>query len=76
MWNDYRNSKSLCCTSSTGTKEGRVILEPEAIIATKETRLHSRKLKEYLIRWNNFQDEDASWETEQFLQQYPSLPLL
>ena len=44
--------------------KGRIIWEPEAIIATKETRLHSRKLKEYLIRWNNFPDEDASWETK------------
>ena len=56
--------------------EGRVILEPVVIIATKERRLHSRTLKEYLIRWKNFLDEDTSWETEQFRQQYPSLPLL
>ena len=43
--------------------EGRVILEPEAIIATRERRLCSRTLKEYLIRWKNFPDEDTSWET-------------
>ena len=35
--------------------EGRVILEQEAIIATRERRLRSRTLKEYLIRWKNFQ---------------------
>jgi hypothetical protein len=31
--------------------EGRIILEPEAIIATKEKRLCSRVIKEYLIKW-------------------------
>ena len=56
--------------------EGRVIWEPKEIIATRERKLCSRTLKEYLIRWNNFPNEDASWETEQFRQQYPSLPLL
>ena len=56
--------------------EGRVILELEAIIATRERRLRSETLKEYLIRWKNFPNEDASWETEQFRQQYPYLPFL
>ena len=40
--------------------KGRIIWEPEAIIATRERRLRSRTLKEYLIRWKNFLDEDAS----------------
>ena len=44
--------------------EGRVILEPEAIITTRERRLRSRTLKEYLIRWKFFSDEDTSWETK------------
>ena len=57
-------------------EEGRVIWEPEAILAIRERKLRSRTLKEYLIKWKNFPDEDASWETEQFRQQYPSLPLL
>ena len=39
--------------------EGRVILEPEVIITTRETRLHSQTLKEYIIRWKFFPDEDA-----------------
>jgi hypothetical protein len=34
-------------------EEGRIILEPEAIIATWEKRLHSRVIKEYLIKWKN-----------------------
>ena len=56
--------------------EGRVIWEPGEIIAIRERKLRSRTLKEYLVKWNNFPDEDASWEIEQFHQQYPSLPLL
>ena len=57
-------------------EEGRVIWEPEAIIAIWERKLRSRTLTEYLVKWKNFPDEDASWEIEQFRQQYPSLPLL
>ena len=56
--------------------KGRIIWEPKEIIATIERRRCFRTLKEYLIRWKNFPDEDASWEIEQFHQQYPSLPLL
>ena len=43
--------------------EGRVIWEQEASIATRKIRLHSRTLKEYLISWKNFPNEDTSWET-------------
>ena len=43
--------------------QGRVIWEPKAIIGTIERRLHSRTLKEYLIRWKNILHEDTSWET-------------
>ena len=43
--------------------EGRVIWEPEAIIEIRERKLRSRTLKEYLVKWKNFPDEDASWET-------------
>ena len=56
--------------------EGRVIWEPKEIIETQEIKLHSWTLQEYFIRWKNFLDEDASWEIEQFRQQYMSLPLL
>ena len=56
--------------------EGMIIWEPGEIIATKERRIRSRTLKEYLIRWKKFPNENASWEREQFCQQYPSLPLL
>ena len=44
--------------------EGRVILELEVIIPTRERRLHSQTLKEYLITWRNFPNEYATWEKE------------
>jgi len=56
--------------------EGKIILEPEGILATKEKVLRSRTIKEYLIKWKNLPEEDSSWESKRFLLQYPLLPLL
>jgi hypothetical protein len=47
-------------------EEGRIILEPEAIIATREKRLRARVIKEYLIKWKNLPEEDTAWESEHF----------
>ena len=47
-------------------EEGRIIFEPESIIATREKRLRTRVIKEYLIKWKNLPEEDATWESEQF----------
>ena len=44
-------------------EEGRIILEPEAIITTREKRLCSRVIKEYLIKWKNLLEEDSTWES-------------
>jgi hypothetical protein len=44
-------------------KEGRIILEPEAIIASREKKLRSRIIKEHLIKWKNLPEEDAAWES-------------
>ena len=55
--------------------EGHLVLQPEAIIDTKERQLQSRMVLEFLVRWKNFPDEDATWEGEQILQ-HPSLQLL
>jgi hypothetical protein len=44
-------------------EEGRIILEPKGILATKEEVLCSRTIKEYLIKWKNLPKEDSSWET-------------
>ena len=56
--------------------EGRVILEPEGILSTRERKLRRRTLKEYLIKWKDLPEEEASWETEEFFQQNSSLYML
>ena len=48
--------------------EGRMIFEPEYIITTIEIRLRTRVIKEYLIKWKNLPEEDATLESEQFRQ--------
>jgi hypothetical protein len=44
--------------------EGKIMLEPEGILSTKEKVLRSRTIKEYLIKWKNLPEEDSSWESE------------
>ena len=55
--------------------EGHLVLQPEAIIDTRERQLRSRIVREFLVRCKNLLDEDATWEREKILQ-YPSLQLL
>ena len=55
--------------------EGHLVLQSEAIINSRERRLQSRMVWEFLMRWKNFSDEDATWESEEILQ-HPSLQLL
>ena len=55
--------------------EGRIIFE-EYIITTRERRLRTRVIKEYLIKWKNLLEEDATWESEQFRQLHHSLTQL
>ena len=40
--------------------EGHLVLQPEAIIDTRERQLRSRTVREYLVRWRNLPDEDAT----------------
>ena len=43
--------------------EERIIFEPKYIITTRERRLRTRVIKEYLIKWKNLSEEDATWES-------------
>ena len=52
--------------------KGHLVLQPEAIIDTRERQLRSMVVREFLVRWKNLPDEDATWENEKILQ-HPSL---
>eukprot|EP00253_Pinus_taeda_P006528 PITA_06528 len=47
--------------------EGHLVLQPEAIIDSRERRLWSKTVQEFLVRWKNLSDEDATWESEEIL---------
>jgi hypothetical protein len=53
-------------TFPTFDDEGKIVLEPEGIISTREKTLRSRVIKEYLIKWKSLPEVDASWETKDF----------
>eukprot|EP00253_Pinus_taeda_P018915 PITA_18915 len=40
--------------------EGHLMLEPEANLESKERRSRSRTIREFLVRWKNLPDEDAT----------------
>jgi hypothetical protein len=53
-------------------EEGHLILIPEEILEVRVKQLRNRDIKEYLVKWKNFPIEDATWESEQVLQQTDS----
>ena len=55
--------------------KGHLVLQPEAIIDTRERQLRSRTVREFLVSRKNLPDEDVTWESETILQ-HPSLQLL
>jgi len=42
---------------------------PMKILDTKETSTRQAKVRMYKIQWNNHTEEEATWETEHYLQQ-------
>ena len=50
-------------------EEGKLVLFPEAILDTRERTLQNKVIKEYLVRWRDLPEEDATWESEKVLQQ-------
>ena len=55
--------------------EGKLVLEPECILEIKTQTLRSRSVNEYLIKWINLLDDEATWDTEYFRSRHPSLPI-
>jgi len=54
-------------------KEGKIILEPEAVTVTRTQQLRNRSISEYLIKWKNLSSKDSTWEDENFIQQHLEL---
>ena len=54
-------------------KEGKIILELEAVTETRTRQVRNRSISEYLIKWKNLSAEDSTWEDENFMQKYPEL---
>ena len=54
-------------------EEGKIILEPEAVIETRTRQLQNRSISEYLIKWKNLSAEDSTWEDKNFIQKHPEL---
>jgi len=54
-------------------EEGKIILEPEAIIDTRIFQLRNRSISEYLIKWRKLPAEDSTWEDEYFIHKHPKL---
>ena len=48
--------------------EEQLVLIPNKILRTRERRLRSRTIKEYLVQWKDLPSEEATWEDEFFLQ--------
>ena len=54
-------------------EEGKVILEPGAVIETRTQQLRHRSIPEYLIKWKNLPAEDSTWKDKNFIQKHQEL---
>ena len=45
-------------------EEGQLVLVSEDILQERETKLRSRVILEYLVKWKDLPIEDATWEGE------------
>jgi hypothetical protein len=54
-------------------EEGKIILDPEAIIDTRICQLRNRSIPEYLIKLRKLSAKDSTWEDESFIQKHPEL---
>ena len=54
-------------------EEGKIILEPEAVMETRTRQLRNRSISEYLIKWKNLPTEDSTWEDDNFIKKHLEL---
>ena len=55
--------------------EGQLVLILDKILKTRERRLRSKKIKEYLVQWKDLPSEESTWEYKRILQ-HPNLVFL
>jgi hypothetical protein len=53
-------------------EEGQLMLTPEEILEVREKNIRRRSIKEYLVKWKDLPIEDATWESEQVIQETAS----
>ena len=61
-------SRKLLVTLPPLDDEGQLTLILEKVLKTRERRLRSRTIKEYLMQWKDLPSEDSTWEEENILQ--------
>ena len=54
-------------------EEGRTIMEPEEILEIRTKHLRTKKIKKYKVKRVGMTEEDATWEVEDFVRQFPKL---
>jgi len=57
-------------------EEGRLILILEGILEVWTKFLRFRIINEYLIKWKNLPEDEATWEDDEFRSKHLSLPML
>jgi hypothetical protein len=57
-------------------EEGRLILLLEGILEVRTKFLHYRIINDYIIKWKNLPEDEATWEDEEFISKHLYLPML
>jgi hypothetical protein len=57
-------------------EEGRLILIPKGILEVQTKFLHSRRINEYMIKWKNLPEDEATWEDDEFRSKHSFLAML
>lgn len=62
-----RQQVNPCIELTPLDDEGKLVLEPEVILDKHERSLRNRTILEYLVKWKNLPEEDATWVGEEII---------